>query len=618
MRVGEHRRRSGPRLGLPARALLGLLLCALALPAFALGLGQIRVKSRPGEPLLAEIPIITSDPTELQGLQAQLASPDTFRRIGLEPPEGIVSGLRFEPALDQDGQPVIRVSSAGPVQQAELTFLVEVDWGEGRLVREYSALVDPPRSLAAAAAPQVEAPQAGDVQAIRRPVPTQAPEAAEPPPAEQATAAPEARPPAAPAPPAPVPATPAPAAPATSGTAAAGGAAAGGVYTVARGDTLSQIAHGLEGVDGYSLNQVMLGLLRANPEAFIGDDVNRLRAGAVLRMPSQEELSRYSAAQANAIVREQVANWRQARQAQLQPVAAASTTGEGGPAAGDAGEPSKRVADARLEIAPPRASADAQAGTQSGASAGGEGEMLRQELQQTKETLAARDAEVAELKTRVAELERLQKQQQQLLAMKDDALASAQQRLAETDAAQQAPAAPASQQDAVGGGWWWLLPLVLLAAAGAWWFRRGRGGAVPAGARTSRTGTEEPPAPAWAGKGRGTAAVPAADPAPAPLPAASPTWAADAAASSGDAAAPGDAGVQPASAAEPVPTPGPGPAAEPDAAAEPAAPRRDRIELARAYANLGDHATARKLLQEVVDAGDQQAREEAVRVLQSL
>ena len=127
------------------RVVLGVLLGILAVPAFALGLGQIQVKSRPGEPLLAEIPIVSSDPTELQGLQARLASPDTFRRIGLEPPQGIVSDLQFTPAVDERGRPVIRVTSTAPVQQAGLTFLVEVDWGQGRLVREYSALVDAPR-----------------------------------------------------------------------------------------------------------------------------------------------------------------------------------------------------------------------------------------------------------------------------------------------------------------------------------------------------------------------------------------------------------------------------------------------------------------------------------------
>ncbi|MFL6592645.1 MAG: FimV family protein, partial [Luteimonas sp.] len=89
---------------------------AFAGPAAALGLGQIQVKSQPGQPLLAEIPIISSDPSELEGLQAQLASPETFRRVGLEPPQGAASSLRFEPAIDAAGRPVIRVTSTVPIQ----------------------------------------------------------------------------------------------------------------------------------------------------------------------------------------------------------------------------------------------------------------------------------------------------------------------------------------------------------------------------------------------------------------------------------------------------------------------------------------------------------------------
>ena len=580
MREGERKHRPHARL----RGALGLLLGVLALPAFALGLGQIRVKSKPGQPLLAEIPIVTSDPTELQGLQARLASPETFRRIGLEPPEGVVSGLRFEPALDQDGKPVIRVTSAQPVQQAELRFLVEVDWGEGRLVREYSALIDPPRSLAAAAVPQVQAPEAGSAGTIQRPAATAAAQVQPSAEAQAAPAAaqPESRPDAAEAPAAAATSVPAaPAAP-TQPPAPATPAGDPAEHAVQAGETLSGIARGFPGTEGYSLNQTMLALLRANPEAFIGQDINRLRAGAVLRTPGREELSRYSAAQANAMVREQVANWRQSRRAQAQPaVAAAGAEGEGRSAA-RADDPSKRVADARLEIAPPRSSASAQAGTQSGASAGGEGEMLRQELQQTKESLAARDAEVAELKTRVAELEQLQKEQQRLIAMKDDALAGAQQRLAATNAAQQAPApgAAGEAQAAAGGSiWWWLLPLALVLGGLVWWFRRGR--AVPARPAARDSG------PGWAGKGRPSAPA-ARSGTPARKTGSSPAWAP---------AGSDDAG---------------------DSASERPLAGRERIEQARAHAERGDHGTARSLLQEAIDDGDPQVREEATRALQAL
>lgn len=591
-------------------ALLGTVLALLAAPAFALGLGQIRVKSQPGQPLLAEIPIVSSDPAELQGLQARLASPETFRRVGLEPPQGIVSDLQFTPAVDERGQPVIRVTSRVPVQQAGLTFLLEVDWGQGRLVREYSALVDAPRTVAAPVAPPVTAPVVAPAGVIERPsAPAASTVSPAPAPAPVATT------------PAPAPATP----PAAAPTAAPAEAAEYG--PVQRGQTLAQIASGLPGTGGYSLDQTMLALLRANPDAFIGEDVNRLRAGSVLRVPGSEELARYDASQAAAIVREQTAAWRQARRAQAQPAVAATQAEPGtqqAPATGAQATP-RRAADARLEIAPPQASAGTRAGTQSGASAGGEGDMLRQELQQTKETLAARDAEVRELQARVAELEQLQQEQQKLISMKDSSLAAAQQRLANpapTQAATQAGTQPLQPQpQASGFAWWWLIPVALLVGVIAWWFgRRAKGDrradpapapatrisdsfaaasvpaetadpiaaasdSPPAGAPDRATSAPEPAAPVWASRAR-PAPMPAK---PSPKAAAgTPTWMAGA--SEADAIAPLNA------------TPA----------------GSERLELARAYAELGDRNTARSLLQEVVDSGDADSRDAAARMLQTL
>ncbi|HEU4813363.1 MAG TPA: fimbrial protein FimV, partial [Xanthomonadaceae bacterium] len=155
--------------------LLAFALAVASAPVAALGLGQIEVLSRPGEPLVAEIPVISTDPAELQQLQARLASPETFRRIGLEPPQGAVSNLQFSVALDAQGNPVVRVTSPAPIDQPLLTFLLEVDWGQGRLVREYSVLVDAPESAVAIAQPPIQAPQPAPSSTVVRP-----PEAVQP------------------------------------------------------------------------------------------------------------------------------------------------------------------------------------------------------------------------------------------------------------------------------------------------------------------------------------------------------------------------------------------------------------------------------------------------------
>lgn len=610
MPATQHRP-STPRTRL-ATLVFGLLLSVLSWPVFALGLGQVEVRSRAGEPLLAEIPIISTDPSELEHLQARLASPDTFRRIGLDPPTGLVSDLRFSIALDARGRPVVRITTEAPVQQPVLNFLVEVEWGQGRLVREYSALVDTPQTLAAPAQPPIQAPQAAPSNLIERPATVaaepvaEAADVAQPEePAPQAqepdadVAAAETEAPPQPQAPAPAPVPPPAAPPASQAT------AGGELAPVQRGQTLSEIASSLAAGSGHSLNQVMLALLRNNPDAFIGGNINLIRQGAVLRVPPGEEWSQASVAEANALVREHVARWREMRRPVAQPgaetaaaMAAASDDGAAGASAGEA-TGGARVADARLEIVPAAAGGTSGAGTRTGTAAGGEGDMLQQqELVQARETLAARDAEVEELKARLAELEQLQQQQAQLIEMKDSELAAAQQRLAESNAG------------AAGGLPWLWIGLVLVAAAllVAWLAsRRSRAAparrpgpgfagantrpaapstATPAGAAEAAAAGRSEPAPASQAGGWNVPPVVATS--------ASPTW-----------HAAGGARVEAGQGAEVAPL-------------NPAPAGQERVELARAYLDLGDTETARSLLQEVADFGDPEARGQALQLLREL
>lgn len=479
----------------------GLLLAAGN--ALALGLGQIEVKSRINQPLLAEIPIISTTPGELQALQARLASPETFRRVGLQPPQGIAADLRFSLGNDARGRPVIRVTTEAPVNQAVLNFLIEVDWGQGRLVREYSALVDAPRTASAPLQPAISAPVIAQPNVVQRPVaprpaispaaPVEPRVATMPPapvaapmrtplPVAQPAAEPAPAPPSrviAPQPPRPV-AAPAPARGLVAVVPAPSVAKSPSQYgPVKAGESLSKIASGLGDVGAYNLNQTMLALLRANPDAFLDDNINLLRQGAVLRVPDRGDRGSISADEAQLVVREQMQQWRQARRAVMQPgVAAADAVAPKrnvSPAKPAVAKPvpdkaavARQTADkplaskpaaakpaatakpavtapqtqARLEIVP-AAVAGKAIGTRSGTNAGGEGTMLQQQLQQRDEDLAARKAEISDLKERVAELENLKQQQAQLLTMKDSELATAQQRLA--DARVAASVTPAKQ-----------------------------------------------------------------------------------------------------------------------------------------------------------------------------
>jgi pilus assembly protein FimV len=620
-------------------ALSSALAVALALaagPAAALGLGQIQVKSQPGQPLVAEIPIISSDPAELQGLQVQLASPETFSRVGLEPPQGVVSSLRFEPALDDRGHPVIRVTSPVPVQQPLLTFLLEVDWGEGRLVREYSALLDTPRTVSAPLQAPIQAPTVAPSNTIVRPV--VAPVAAVVP---QPTPAPV--PVANPAPtaiPLPPSAAPTPPPVATAPEPMATPARSNEYGPVRPGQTLSQIAATLDDTRGYSIAQTMLALLRANPDAFIDGNINRLKRGEVLHLPQAEELAHYNHSQAAAVVREQMVQWRDARRPSLQPAAVAATLApaphnpashNNTPRNNAAAVKPARTTDARLEILPP-SGRDQRAGAnqamRSGIQAGGEGEMLRQQLQETKESLAARDAEVHELKTRVADLEKLQQQQQQLITLKDSALATAQQNLAASNrkAAVPAPvkaavatttgqtrqpsAPPQPMERSSGTIWLWGGLVLIFAALAGWLLTRRRSvsvtpkrgfdtaalaASIPVATREpERVDTDEVP----------IASFQAPEKTQPPASVQPPHWT----------SAPAAVGAVPTwhGGAESAPVV----VADATGAGHQDAGRQ--LELAQAYLDLGDEDAARALLREVLDGHDPAARKTAALLLRDL
>ena len=443
---------------------------AVSLPAPALDLERIEVKSGIGQPLLAEIPVVSAEPAELRKLQARLASPATFARIGLERPRGVVASLQFRLAHDTRGRPVIRVTSTAPVEQDFLTFLVQVDWGDGRMVREYSLSLSAPDTLASPLPPGIAMPRAAMLDTIARvPEPSAIPLTADPSAADPPVSPiPLAEPPHAPAPvqvagpaatatPKPEPTAP-PAKPVGSGGQGAAGQGeepAPDDYGPTRaGDTLSKIASAFVD-DRHTLDQAMLALLRGNPDAFIGGNINLLRRGAILRAPRQAELARYDAAQAAAMVHEQMRSWREGRPVPPQPAALPPTA---------FATNAPRPAAARLEISPGpddakypiRPRPDAAAG------AGPEGPPA---LAAT--TVESRDAEVMELRARVSELDALQRRQQALLALKDEELAAR-----PTDRA---------------GAWPWLAAAFAVLMPAAWWLGRrgGRPGRSSTGNRDS-------------------------------------------------------------------------------------------------------------------------------------
>ncbi len=272
------------------RLMLGLLALAPGL-AHALGLGDMRLASGLNQPLAADIEIVGASAEDLLQLRAGLPTRDLFTRYGVDRP-AYLSGFTFTVGKDGTGRPVLRVRSSDPVTEPFVTFLVEITWPRGHLIREYTALLDPPvfENKQAAAAP-VAAPETGAAASattgtVERPAP--------------AAPAPQA----APTPPASSPAT---------GTAPteAPTTVAGSEYRVVRGDTLTQIAHRAGAVSRSDVNRLMIATFRANPTAFDGN-INRLHKGAVLKIPGSEEWGTVDASAAQHEVSRQIAEWRTA------------------------------------------------------------------------------------------------------------------------------------------------------------------------------------------------------------------------------------------------------------------------------------------------------------------
>src|SRR5207245_1950283 len=119
------------------------LLLALPSAAFALGLGDIRLLSPLNAPLDAEVELVDVAPDEMNTLQAQLASRETFARYGLEWP-AYLSGVQVKVVHSPNGREVLKLRSTEAISEPFMTLLLEVSWSRGHLVREFTMLLDPP------------------------------------------------------------------------------------------------------------------------------------------------------------------------------------------------------------------------------------------------------------------------------------------------------------------------------------------------------------------------------------------------------------------------------------------------------------------------------------------
>ena len=365
--------------------------------ASALGLGKLKLNSALNEPFDARIRLLSPTAAELDSLAVRLADSAAFARVNIDRP-AVLSRLRFRLDRAERGADTLHITSAEPIREPFLRFLIEINWSNGRLFREYTVLLDPPLYD-----PEKRISEFSP--ATTRAAPRPGPRAA------------------------------------ASGNPDSGGTYySGGDYGPIRAtDTLWSIANATRPSASISVNQMMLALLRANPDAFITENINGLKSGHTLRMPSERELNAAGGdAEILAEVRAQHAAWQAARER------AAAVVGE-------RPEPALMAADlpAPPASAPPAPGSELRlvslnngddANPEGGAATGG-----GQALILAQESIESLKRENLELTDRLTENKNLIEDLQRLLSLKDSEMAALQAQLG------RAEAMAAEQREAMAG-----------------------------------------------------------------------------------------------------------------------------------------------------------------------
>ena len=397
-----------------AAALAFVLLPSLALAA---GLGKLTVLSGLGQPLKAEIELVAMQKGEAGSLGVRLPPIEAFRQANIDY-SGALLSIKF--SIEQRGEDryVIALSSTQPMNEPFLDLLVELDWATGRLVREYTFLLDPPEYKPPQQAAEVAAPTVPAVPVIK---PVEAPKQPE----SRASDRPAATP---------------------SGTAGPAGAAAPAAppkaarsYEVKRGDTLAKIANTNKS-DAVSLQQMLIALYRSNADAFDGNNMNRLRAGKILNIPDPAAAAAVDQSDAKRVVVAQAAEFNDYRRKLGAAVAAAPERAEA------RRQSASGKITAKVEDAPAAAKetkdqlklSKAEELGKPGAKRGSPG---------LQEDLVAKEKALKEASERIAMLEKNVQDMKKLLELKSQAGAQLQQQAAKAGAAKAAE--PAKAQEAV-------------------------------------------------------------------------------------------------------------------------------------------------------------------------
>jgi len=393
---------------------ISLAVCLAFMPIYGLaaGLGKLSVNSGLGEPLKAEIDLLSVTPDELSSLTAVIASEEAYALQGI-PRLGVHGNIKVELAKNPDGSPVLRLRSLQPIDDPYLDMLIQVDWASGRLLREYTILLDPPgykqsineeratsviNKPGSAATGNISTQSGAYAATASRPAPAKAKS-----PKKSGTKNTKDSEP----------------------TESSAGATESYELTTQRGDTLNTIAKGVQ-VEGISLDQMLVGLFEANKTAFVDGNMNRLKVGQIVKIPSKETLSAISPKQATQEVKVHSENWNAYRNSLAGNVMAAPATEESERKQSASG----KIASAEDKAAPvksgPQDVVKLSAGGKTAAQGGKSSAEADAKVLALQEEATAREKALKEAHERTTALESQIADMQKLLALKSQTMADMQ------------------------------------------------------------------------------------------------------------------------------------------------------------------------------------------------
>ena len=407
---------------IPVLLLLSLMLAPLS---HAASLGSLNLSSNLGEPLLAEVEVLLDPQESLSGLQAALASEQAYAKQGIRYQSHYLD-LKVELQQNPQGLAVLKLSSSLPINEPYLDVLLQLDWAAGRLQKQYIVLLDPPQSAQAEAAP-IAAPigiadEANiDTQLQASILPDQSSDQVD-----------QARP----------------------------------LALVSKpGDTLSSLAKAMP-QEGVSLDQILLGLYQANPQAFEAGNMNRLKAGQTLALPAPAELLATQAAAATAEVKLHASNWQAYRAALANKVLTQAARSDAVQAQSASGKITSAKDDAdKVKTANNDVVKLSAGGKEAAKSADAK-------LMALQEDATAREKSLQESEARAQALQKQIQDMQQLLQLKNQSMADLQKHAAEVKQANEVKQAKLKPKRAIWADWL-VLSLTLLAIVAAFtWLSR--------------------------------------------------------------------------------------------------------------------------------------------------